>query len=161
MENNTLRQSIVALNRLLSDIYGHETRISSLLKAGSLGQEHLQELKKPENLSTFVDLFIFSLQIKLSTGYIAGERLFYILNERYGLSGKKTRTLQDISDEFGLSRERIRQLEEKAVKKLKRTKNDTFLEIVAITIANKVLSIHEPYYDILLHENESDSDKLE
>ena len=41
---------------------------------------------------------------------------------RYGLDGEKPKSLQKIADLFGLSRERIRQLEREALRKLKRSK---------------------------------------
>lgn len=41
---------------------------------------------------------------------------------RYGLDGEKPKSLQKVADLFGLSRERIRQLEREALRKLKRSK---------------------------------------
>jgi len=41
---------------------------------------------------------------------------------RYGLDGEKSKSLQKVADLFGLSRERIRQLEREALRKLKRSK---------------------------------------
>ena len=38
---------------------------------------------------------------------------------RFGLTDGRTRTLQEIGEHFGLTRERIRQLEAKALKKLR------------------------------------------
>ncbi len=43
-----------------------------------------------------------------------------IIEERFGLHGDNERTLQDIADEFGLSRERVRQIEKVALEKLQR-----------------------------------------
>jgi RNA polymerase primary sigma factor len=42
-----------------------------------------------------------------------------ILSRRFGLDGADPLTLQQIADKYGLSRERIRQLEARALKKLK------------------------------------------
>jgi len=41
---------------------------------------------------------------------------------RYGLDGEKPKTLQKVADLFGLSRERIRQIEREALRKLKQSK---------------------------------------
>lgn len=41
---------------------------------------------------------------------------------RYGLDGEKSKSLQKVADLFGLSRERIRQLEREALRKLKQSK---------------------------------------
>ena len=47
------------------------------------------------------------------------EREIRILVLRFGLNGETPRTLEDISKEFDLTRERIRQIETKALRKLK------------------------------------------
>ena len=48
-----------------------------------------------------------------------GEREADILRYYFGLNGYPPYTLEEIGDEFGLTRERVRQIKEKAVKKLK------------------------------------------
>ena len=47
------------------------------------------------------------------------ERYRYVLVRRYGIDNKDPATLAELSDELGLSRERIRQLQLKAVHMLK------------------------------------------
>jgi RNA polymerase primary sigma factor len=42
-----------------------------------------------------------------------------ILIMRYGLDGRPPRTLDDIAMEFGISRERVRQIEARAMAKIK------------------------------------------
>lgn len=46
------------------------------------------------------------------------ERERYVLERRYGVDGKPGATLKELSDELGLSRERIRQIQRGAEKKL-------------------------------------------
>lgn len=43
-----------------------------------------------------------------------------ILRKRFGIDGGKEQTLQELSQEFGVTRERIRQIERKALAKLRR-----------------------------------------
>ena len=47
------------------------------------------------------------------------DREHQILKRRFGLNGGRTRTLEDVGQEFGVTRERIRQFEAKALQKLR------------------------------------------
>jgi RNA polymerase primary sigma factor len=42
-----------------------------------------------------------------------------VLELRYGLDGQRARTLQEVGDHFNLTRERIRQIERDALRKLR------------------------------------------
>jgi RNA polymerase primary sigma factor len=46
------------------------------------------------------------------------QRARQIIEMRYGIHGGKSETLQKIADSLGVSRERIRQIEKKAIRKL-------------------------------------------
>jgi RNA polymerase primary sigma factor len=56
------------------------------------------------------------------------EREAEIIRLYFGLEGKPSQTLEEISEEFNITRERIRQLKEKAIKRLKHISKDRVLK---------------------------------
>lgn len=58
--------------------------------------------------------------IRESMKLILTEKEIYILVQRFGLDGGIPRTLESVGAEFNVTRERIRQIEDKALKKLRR-----------------------------------------
>ncbi|CAG7594089.1 RNA polymerase sigma factor RpoD [Peptoniphilus tyrrelliae] len=54
--------------------------------------------------------------------YRFSDRERFVINKRFGLDGSDPMTLEEIGNEFGVSRERIRQIESKAINKLKNNK---------------------------------------
>jgi len=50
---------------------------------------------------------------------VLDEREKEIIKMRYGLDGEEPRTLEEVGEKLGISRERVRQLEQRALKKLK------------------------------------------
>ena len=51
---------------------------------------------------------------------VLDERERKIIDARFGLNGQKPKTLEEVGQEFGVPRERIRQLQNIALKKLRR-----------------------------------------
>lgn len=51
---------------------------------------------------------------------VLDERERKIIDMRFGLAGQKPKTLEEVGEEFGVTRERIRQLQNIALKKLRR-----------------------------------------
>ena len=47
------------------------------------------------------------------------EKELDVLRQRYGLDGAQSRTLNELAEEMGVSRESVRQVEVKALKKLR------------------------------------------
>jgi RNA polymerase primary sigma factor len=56
---------------------------------------------------------------------VLDERERVIIEDYYGLSGS-TRTLEDIGNDFNLTKERVRQIKEKAIRKLRNETSDLF-----------------------------------
>ena len=51
-----------------------------------------------------------------------------VLRMRYGLNDGKARTLEEVGKEFNVTRERIRQIESKALRKLKHNSRSKLLQ---------------------------------
>lgn len=69
---------------------------------------------------------------------VLDQREMAIIESRFGLDGSKRRTLEEISHEFGVSRERIRQIQNVALEKMrnvlgKKEKNSTVMAELART----------------------------
>jgi RNA polymerase primary sigma factor len=56
---------------------------------------------------------------------ILDDREKIIIEDYFGLSGQ-TRTLEDIGNDFKLTKERVRQIKEKALRKLRNESGDLF-----------------------------------
>jgi len=50
-----------------------------------------------------------------------------VISMRFGLDGEDAKTLQEIGEDMGLSRERVRQIESKAKEKLRRNQRTSSL----------------------------------
>ena len=46
---------------------------------------------------------------------------------RFGLDGKEPKTLQQVGDELGITRERVRQLQSRVIKQIRAEKGDKLL----------------------------------
>jgi len=62
-----------------------------------------------------------------------------IYGRRYGLNGRPRPSLAKLSDECGISRERVRQLEKDALKRLRHPARRRRLESIALETAKEIL----------------------
>ena len=62
-------------------------------------------------------------RIKKGIGWCLSEREQKILKLRFGVEDGRVRTLEEVGQAIGVTRERIRQIESKALNKLKRSKD--------------------------------------
>ena len=122
----SLKAQVIAINKLLSDIYQREMRLSYLLSELDFDREDIK-LISHELLSEVVNVFIENLTIAV-TNFRDGARLFTIIRDNYGLTGNSQQTLRQLGAKLDIGHERVRQLKEKALRKLKSTTNLSLLE---------------------------------
>ena len=88
---------------------------------------HLSDLIKDENVvEPFEEVFSMALQDTLGDVLKnLSQREITIIKLRYGLNGEGPRTLEETGKLLGITRERVRQIQEKAIQKLKELKELT------------------------------------
>lgn len=102
------------------DSYGQDT-VSLDMPVGEEEDSVLSDFVADTNTDT-PEQYAFREHLKLEIKELMhrlDEREIRILVLRFGLNGETPKTLEDISKEFSLTRERIRQIEVKALRKLK------------------------------------------
>jgi RNA polymerase primary sigma factor len=109
--------SLEALDRLSREAISLESSVA--------GTEKRLEDFVPDPGSEAPDGGIDDDRMRVGVGHLIGalsDREQLILRLRYGLGGEEEHTLEQIGQSLGLSRERVRQLEARALKKLRDTK---------------------------------------
>lgn len=129
---------LLGLNSLAEDIYKSEWRISTTLAKHQFSQPQIAFLR-----SDGFELFFHHIDLALQHYLLRGSngRFPTIIYHRYGLFGQSQQTLETLGNQMGISRERVRQLQVKALRRLK-TKN-TF-ESLILQSAYQTLQIDPP-----------------
>jgi RNA polymerase primary sigma factor len=108
--------SLEALDRLSREAISLESNVA--------GTEKRLEDFVPDQGASLPDGRIDDDRMRTGVGTLIGAltpREQLILRLRYGLAGEEEHTLEQIGQSLGLSRERVRQLEARALKKLRET----------------------------------------
>ncbi len=89
------------------------------------GEATLLDVFTPENdLNPEMELMTESLREEIAQGLASlSPREVEVISAFYGLNGKKALSLEEIADAFGLSRERVRQIKERAIRRLRKAYN--------------------------------------
>ena len=104
------------LNIVLTKIFDRELTLFELLSDMGLTRENIK-IVKVYYADTTIELVVSVIKQILSTD-LDRDRLWLVVEKRCGLGENPPLTLEKLSKEFGVTRERIRQLEKQAIKKL-------------------------------------------
>jgi hypothetical protein len=124
------------INELLETIYGEPRLISDILRTKGIEEERIQLIKR-HHLEEYLDKFVDGLNEVLDNP--KWDRLLGIVRYRYGIAEGDKMTLRAVGNIYGLSRERIRQLQNKAIRIMKNSKRRGRLENMAMSVAKEVL----------------------
>ncbi len=126
------------LNNFLQAFYNQPRRMSEILRAAGLAEDDLMRLQSQHLEAYLTDLLEGIAEWLIET---LPERHSLILIRRYGLDGQACLTLAALGDELGISRERVRQLQQNALNRLKGWMRKRPFERVALEIARRILGI--------------------
>lgn len=142
------------LNDLAKDLYGDEWRISDALEKYRFSESQIAFLKTG-GLESFLNDIDFALQCRLLCGSNSA-RFSDIVYRRYGLFGHTAQTLGAIGEKMNISRERVRQLQEKALRRLKPGKNfDAFETLIVISACHALQIEPSPFLSSLMDGDKS------
>lgn len=133
-----IKSELLKFNDFASAVYDKQTRLSDILLRHSFSKTEIELLKK-DAIEKLLENINFALQCK----FVSNSnriRLYQIILKRYGLFGYDKSTLRETAAGMGISHERVRQLEEKAIRYLKPNKRGDFLAMAIVISACRVLN---------------------
>lgn len=133
-----VKDELLKFNSFMEVIYGKHTKLSDILIKNSFSKDDIEFLKKEA-----IEKLLNNINLALQCKFICTSnklRLYQIICRRYGLFGYNGATLREIAADMGISHERVRQLEEKAIKYLKPNNRSDFLSMAITVSACQILN---------------------
>lgn len=111
-------------------------QVESLSRASQpvsrLSDQMIEEIQDPEDGLGEVEATVASAAIQKILESALTDRERRVIERRFGFGGDEPRTLEEVGQEFGVTRERIRQIQVKALRKLQSSSRE------------RLLALHEP-----------------
>ena len=130
------RARLQSINRLLEDTYGHPRWLSDILCDAGMAEGEIARLRR-DHLDTYLPGLLRRWQSWMAE--ILPSRRDDIIIRRYSLNGSPRPSLANLGNEYGISRERVRQLEKDALKRLRHPARKRKLEHIALATAEDIL----------------------
>jgi len=134
--SHDLIHRLAHLNRFLEQVFGEPTRLSDILLRSGLSPSDIESIKRLQMEAIF-DSVCYHLVAYLRE--VLPPKHARVVADRFCLSGPDQPTLQAIADELDLSRERIRQLQNKGFKRLRPPSRRIAIEGIVVTAATDLL----------------------
>ena len=135
-----LKKQVIGLNESLTAVYKVETRWSTILAKFGFDSRQIENLRF-NHIDKIVNDFILLVRCRVSLAK-DGERLFYIINRRFGLDGNPIETFQNIGTQLGISGKRVRQLHNKAVRRSRHKAYISWWETNLSDLASQLLEVN-------------------
>jgi hypothetical protein len=132
------RTCLDGMNRLLERVEGGRVLISDILRSGGLDEAGIDEVRRHA-----LEKYVIAVSSEWS-GSVVGwlpPRHATIVVRRFSLDGLPQSTLHELATDYGVSRERVRQLEEKAIRRIKSGRRREVLKESAIAQAKLLVGV--------------------
>jgi DNA-directed RNA polymerase sigma subunit (sigma70/sigma32) len=121
----------------LEDLSQTPRQLSDILQETGMSEQELSQFRS-KHMESYVSELLLRWHALLPT-LLHSERRADILLRRYGLSGLPNPTLQELGNEYGISRERVRQVQQGALERLRAPQNKQAVEQAAAEAAQEIL----------------------
>jgi hypothetical protein len=132
-----LKIQIENINRFWEGLYGKPRPLSRALRRYAINDTDLDQLEDSQ-AGQFVDRLLAAWTAWM--GEIMKARSADILVRHYGLTGAGRKTLADLGRDYNVTRERIRQVHDKALEVLREPANQARMQEIAEQLARELLA---------------------
>ncbi|HEY7123889.1 MAG TPA: sigma factor-like helix-turn-helix DNA-binding protein [Ktedonobacterales bacterium] len=129
------------INRFIYAIYDSPRQLSDILREAGVNDRDVNQIRHHQ-----LEPYMVNLAAKWEALFkeVLPSRQTDIVVRYYGLTSEETTTLQQLGNEYNVSRERIRQLREHAVERLKQPDYKKKLEQLTYEVAQEILKTATP-----------------
>ncbi len=124
------------INRFIYAIYDSPRQLSDILREAGVNDKDVNQIRHHQ-LEPYMAKLAASWERMLTD--VLTPREADIVVRYYGLTTEETTTLQQLGNEYNVSRERIRQLREHAIERLKQPDYKKKLEQLTYEVAEEIL----------------------